>query len=735
MKLTIGKKMMGSFILLSLVVVVACLIGTVMIKQVADIGDLILEEEMPFKDVAMEATIAAERALNASREFLLAESGLDEPEEMIHEYLGDFDMFINMVRHGTESDEFRGSPAGEMYLKDGLNLVVPKGSAEMQTLVEEIAAQQSIFSEKALELIEVHRAKVGFSFSYNDANYDLPTFLYEVDLRLRRWADSINASVEFGVPVTGDTNPETSFFGAWYPTFQTTDEKLAKNLAKFSKTHNKFYEVCEKLIAASGEDQKSYISRVARHSSRVQKLIEKIQNHANGQIAELDKQEKALVADMFAASNLFMEKLSQLEKLVDGEMLSAQQSAAATKNFARYALIILMPIGAFLAILLGYLVTRNIAVPIRQAVKMIEDLESGHLGNRMQLRREDEIGQMAAIMNRFADSMQQEMVGPMQQLAAGDLTFQAAPRDERDEIRSALQKVGADLNIMISEAQSAAEQIDAASGQVAESSQDLSQGATETAASLEEISSSMAELASQTGVSADNSNQASQLVNEACQAAENGGQHMTSMVSAMHEINEAGQNIGKIIKSIDEIAFQTNLLALNAAVEAARAGQHGKGFAVVAEEVRNLAARSAKAAQETTELIEGSVEKTRNGTQIAEQTSQALEEVVTTISKVTTLVAEIAAASKEQAQGISQVNQGLEQIDEKVQQNTATAEESAAAAEELSSQAAHLKNMLADFKLLAYQQSSDVPQPIAMRAAEPLSNEVGWAELESSREG
>jgi methyl-accepting chemotaxis protein len=398
----------------------------------------------------------------------------------------------------------------------------------------------------------------------------------------------------------------------------------------------------------------------------------------------------------------FEEMRSHIDRLTEevlAEAATSEKSADATFTQAGITILITVILALVVGVLLTWLIISSINKPLAQTVAMIQEMAKGHLNKRLNLSSTDEIGVMAKTMDQFADSMLNDLVKPLQMLAAKDLSFSVTPHDDQDQLRNSLKKVGTDLNDIIAQIQSAGSQIDSASGQVSDSSQSLSQGATETAASLEEIGSSMNQMAGQTTQSAENANMANKLAAEASQAADKGNQQMTSMISAMAEINESGQNIGKIIKTIDEIAFQTNLLALNAAVEAARAGQHGKGFAVVAEEVRNLAARSAKAASETAELIEGSVTKTENGSQIAEQTSKALEEIVTSITKVTDLVGDIAAASNEQAQGISQVNQGLTQIDEGVQQNTATAEESAAAAEELSSQAAHLQAMLNDFSL------------------------------------
>ena len=346
-------------------------------------------------------------------------------------------------------------------------------------------------------------------------------------------------------------------------------------------------------------------------------------------------------------------------------------------------------------LLLGALVKK----PLASVEVMFDNMAEGRFNDRLNLNSKDEIGHIGRTIDRFADFLQNDVLVALQKLADGDLTFESEPRSKDDTLRIALKKVRDDLNDLLIRVQLGANQIASGSSQVADASQSLSEGATNSASSVEEISASMSELSGQTKANADNASQANQLVSQAHKAAGNGNEQMQQMVSAMLEINESGQNISKIIKVIDEIAFQTNLLALNAAVEAARAGQHGKGFAVVAEEVRNLAARSAKAAQETAALIEGSVEKAEHGVSIANSTSEAFTEIVAEIQKVNDLISEIAASSTEQAQGISEINEGVARIDDVTQQNTANAEQGAASAEQLSSQAAQLNELLSRFRL------------------------------------
>lgn len=342
--------------------------------------------------------------------------------------------------------------------------------------------------------------------------------------------------------------------------------------------------------------------------------------------------------------------------------------------------------------------------PINEVTAIMNEISNGNLSVSVTGDYKGEFEVLSQAVNKTAQDLNHvvgEISSVIGQISDGNLDLGEVReyRGDFKNISDSLNNIIISLNEVMGDIGQTAEQVAAGSSQVSDGSQALSQGATEQASSIQELTASITEVAAKTKENAENAGQANNLTLDVKENAEQGNVHMTEMLNAMGEINEASANISRIIKVIDDIAFQTNILALNAAVEAARAGQHGKGFAVVAEEVRNLAARSANAAKETTDLIQGSMQKAERGTGIANETAKALTEIVSGVAKAAELVADIATSSNEQAMGISQINVGVSQVSQVVQTNAATAEESAAASEELSSQAELLKGLVARFKI------------------------------------
>lgn len=384
--------------------------------------------------------------------------------------------------------------------------------------------------------------------------------------------------------------------------------------------------------------------------------------------------------------------ISTLDKVRKNEVSS--QYIAIAQILMIGALIVAILVGLFLEVT----VLRILRVSIGTLHDAILKLASGDATVVVHKTADDEFGSLIDDFQKLLDNVKYQ-TSVAEKLMVGDLTIEVKTNGEHDILGNAFAGIVKENNQLLSSIRDSTMQVNVGADQVAGASQALAQGSTQQASAIEQVTASMGEIAERTKVNAEQANEANQLIKNIKSEATSGDGQMNEMISAMTDINESSENISKIIKVIDNIAFQTNILALNAAVEAARAGVHGKGFAVVAEEVRNLADKSASAASETAEMIEDSIKKVEQGSRLAEQTATALGSIMGAIERIVNLIDNIAIASNDQATAVTQIDQAISQVSQVVQTNSATSEQCAAASEELSNQAITLRNLVSNYKL------------------------------------
>jgi len=652
MQLTIGKKLMLSFLGLSLLVFLSGMVGIIVLNKVSGSADTVAKEKVPIQYAVMKANESVEKIQKEMLDYSASHSNLAEKEKSILHLLDEFEMWMNMIQMGSDSENFKKSASGNIYSQLKLDIKVPKGSDTINTLVQQTLKEKEVFKKSCEDYILTHNKYLGYSVTQNDRNYDLPSYIRILQQGFDDWLNGLNDAVNIVTPFLLNTDPQKGELSVWIHTYKVDDGKLMEWVEKLGPANEKLMDFAVKINAvADAEEKLKLLSRSKGASTRMRQSFSKIQEHLGPIYNDLNTEKIMKNSALSDSAVKINNTITLLIKESEKEMSQALSNSATSKTTGTTVLIFLTIAAVLIGIILGLAISRNLTKGITALAGITKKIAQGDLKNKVEITSKDELGALATDTNTMTDNLRK-------------MISQVA------DFSSQLTASSGELGKLASSMGNGAKDMTAKSESVAAAAEEMSSNMTAVAATCEEAAANV----NTVSIATDGINGA---INEIAKNSETGRSITQEAVikakSATEKVNQLGKaafEISKVTEAISEISDQTNLLALNATIEAARAGEAGKGFAVVASEIKNLAIQTASATKDIKNRIEGIQTATTDTVIEIESISKIVENINEIVNTIAAAVEEQSATTREISENMGQASTGLQEVNDNISQST-----------------------------------------------------------------
>ncbi len=657
MKLTIGKKLTSSFLLLALLVLFSGVVGIFILNKVSRSADTVVKEKVPIQYSVMKANLAVEGIQKAIGSYILSSSDLDKKEKLLQSKLDEFDMWLSMMELGTSSEKFKKSKVHKTYKSLKLTIEVPQGSKELLKTITIVKKDSLRFRKSAEDLVIAHNEYLAYTYDVDGKTYDLPSYIPILQQHVASWYMSLESVVVSVTDFERNTDLNKGPMRTWLNTFKLEDETFNKNFKQLNKYHTRLVETAVKINNEKEfEGKDKFLKRNRGNLSRVNKYFGNIIKHILPPYKTLStsKTEKSL--ELSESGKAISIKLEALVKGAEKEMADALANSESSKKSGTIFLGIFSIVAVLLGIGLGMYMSRSLTNNITVLADVTKLIAQGDLNNEVTIKSKDELGDLANDTNAMTENLRKiisQITDYSKQLTSSS--------SELDNLATAMSG-GAQKNTSKSESvAAAAEEMSVNMNSVAETAEEAATNINTVSIATDEINSSISEIAksSETGRS---------ITQEAVERA-------ASATTRVNELGGDAKEISKVTEVISEISEQTNLLALNATIEAARAGEAGKGFAVVASEIKQLALQTAEATNDIKTRIETIQNSTASTVDEIKGVAQIIENVNEIVGSIAAAVEEQSATTREISENMGQASGGLQEVSENVAQSTTVAKE------------------------------------------------------------